>query len=180
MAESANASKVFSGARAVLKIGAQTVGYMLAVTGSTAINYAPIEGCGSLAVLEHVPIGYTVEMTAQLSRLAAFTRMASQTAMPLPDAGGEAGSVTATSPQIMPAFGTDGMGILKSGGMTAYIYDQVTAANVYTVKGVKCTTKSWDISGRAPVAENCNFVARLMIDQGENTSEIYSTNSELA
>ena len=164
-------SEVFSGARAILKLNGTIVGYCLAMTGSTAINYTPIDACGSLAVVEHVPVGYVVELTAQLSRLARFTRLNTGEFV-TPE--GVAQAAEATSPQIMPAFAGDGMSILTSGELTAVVQDVVNKISVYTVKGVKCTTKAWDVSGRAPVAENCNFVARLMVEDQENTAAIGS------
>jgi hypothetical protein len=163
-------SQVFSGARAILKIGGQTVGYCLAMTGNTAINYQPIEACGNLAVLEHVPIGYTVEMTAQLSRLANFTRLANQTDFHTPP--NSAAATAKQSPRVMPVYGLDGSGILKSGELTAVIQDVVLNKAVFTIKGVKCTSKAWDVSGRAPVAENCNFVARYMVEDQEDESAL--------
>ena len=163
-------SQVFSGARAFLKINGTIVGYMLAVSGTTGINYAPIEACGSFAVIEHVPIGYTVEMTAQLSRLAQFTRLAQATGVQVSD--GSAQAVEGDMPQIMPAHGTDGLAILESGELTAVIQDRVTNTSVYTIAGVKASQKAFDIGGRAPVAENLNFVARLIEEDGESSEPL--------
>ena len=63
-------SQVFSGARAVFKLGGDPVGYALGTNGTTGINYNPIQVLGHLEVLEHVPVAYTVELNANLARLA--------------------------------------------------------------------------------------------------------------
>jgi hypothetical protein len=148
-------SQVFSGARALLKINDKTVGYCLAMTGSTVINYAPIDCCGTLGVVEHVPTGYTVEMTAQLSRLASFSRLAEASMT----AGEWADSQIVASPAIMPSYGADGLDIINSAAFQATIYDRVSKSILYTIDGVKCSNKSWDVGARAAVAENCTFVA---------------------
>jgi len=160
-------SQVFSGARAFLQIGRETVGYCLAMSGTTAINYQPIEVIGSLAVIEHVPTGYTVEMTAQLSRLSAFTRLAKSTGINV--AEGSAQAVVGTSPQIMPAYGNDGLAILETGELVANIQDVILKKTIYKIKGVKASQKAFDIGARAPVAENVTFVARIMseLDEGD-------------
>jgi len=165
------ASQVFTGARAVFKLGGSPVGYALGVNGTTNINYQPLNVLGHLEVIEHVPVAYTVEMNANLSRLGSQTRMNAGASFPgLREGGDNDGSLT--SPQIMPAFGTDGLNIIKSGELAATIYDRVTQKSLYTIKGVKCSQKGWDITAAGAVAENCVFVARISVEDGENDGTI--------
>lgn len=166
------ASQVFTGARALLKIGNDAIGYCLGVSGNTAINYQPLQAIGHLEVLEHVPVAYTVEMQANMSRLAGFTRLSPGTTFPRSTAAIEG---TSDSPQVMPAFGTDGLAILQTGELTVTIYDRVTQKTIYTISGVKCAQKNWDIQGGGAVAENCTFVARIMNEDGENESALADT-----
>ena len=61
-------SEVFSGARSVFKLDQKPVGYAIGVSGTTGINYQPLNVLGHLEVVEHVPVSYTVEMSANLAR----------------------------------------------------------------------------------------------------------------
>lgn len=162
-------SQVFSGARTVFKLANQPVGYALGCNGTTGINYQPLNALGHLETLEHVPVAYTVEMSANLARVAQASRLAPFQNFPglRPDIDG-----SLTSPQIMPAFGTNGLNILQSGELTAVIYDIVTQNTLYTIQGVKCSQKAWDIQAGGMVAENCNFVARI-------TNELNETNAPI-
>jgi hypothetical protein len=167
-----SASTVFSGARAILKLAQAAVGYVVNCSGTTGINYQPLNVLGHLEVVEHVPTAYTVEMTASLARVASVTRLNSGGAANFPGTltGVDSG---ADSPQVMPAFGVDGTGsaILTSGELQADIYDRVLGgAAIYTIKGVKCSQKAWEIAAGGMVAENCTFVARIQGEKGENTS----------
>jgi hypothetical protein len=157
-------SEVFSGARCVFKIQGKPLGYALGVNGQSGINYQPLSTLGHLEVVEHVPVAYTVELSANLARIAKASRTNSYANYPGLRADVEGGL---ESPQIMPAFGSNGMNILTSGELQAVIYDVVTQKSLYTISGVKCSTKSWDIQAGAMVSENCSFVARIMSEDGQ-------------
>lgn len=163
------ASTVFSGARAVLKISNKPVGYATNCSGTTGINYQPLSVLGHLEVVEHVPTAYTVEFTASLARVAALTRLNSSSRFPSLTAGIEGAT---ESQQIMAAFGVDGTAILQSGEMVAVIQDRVSQGSLYSIGGVKCSQKAWEISAGGMVSENCTFVARIMNEAGENTGVI--------
>ena len=162
-------SQVFSGARTVFKLGGLPVGYALGCGGTTGINYQPLEVLGHLETVEHVPVSYRVEMNANLARIAATSRLSSYPQFPglRPDIEGQT-----TSPQIMPAFGTDGTAILTSGELTAVIQDIVTSTTLYTIQGVKCSQLSFEIQAGGMVSENATFVATIMNQGGENTGTI--------
>jgi len=162
-------SEVFSGARAVFKIGGKPVGYALGVNGTTGINYQPLNVLGHLETVEHVPTAYTVELSANLARIAKATRLTETANYPglRTDIEGNL-----SSPQIMPSFGANGSSILTSGELTAVIYDIVTKATLYTIQGVKCAQKAWDIQAGGMVSENCTFVARISNELSENLGSI--------
>lgn len=164
-------SEVFTGARAVFKLGGLPVGYALACNGTTGINYQPLNVLGHLEVAEHVPTAYSVEMGANLARIAQASRLAQFNGFPglRPDVEG-----SLNSPQIMPAFGKNGQAILTSGELTSVIYDVVTQQTLYTIQGIKCSNKSWEIQAGGMVAENCAFVARISNELNENTQPIGS------
>jgi len=162
-------SEVFSGARAVFKVGGKPVGYALGCSGTTGINYQPLSVLGHLEVVEHVPVAYTVELTSNLARIAKSSRLKSFQNFPGLRSDIEGGL---ESPQIMPAFGGNGLTILQSGELQAVIYDIVTKQTLYTISGVKCSQKAWDIQAGGMVAENCTFVARISNEGGENTGTI--------
>jgi hypothetical protein len=164
-----SASTVFSGARAVLKMSNKPVGYAVNCSGTTGINYQPLSVLGHLEVVEHVPTAYTVEFSASLARVAALTRLNSSAGFPTLSEGIEGAT---DSQQIMPAFATDGTPILQSGEMASVIQDRVTKGSLYSIAGVKCSQKAWEISAGGMVAENCTFVARIMNEGGENTGVI--------
>lgn len=162
-------SEVFSGARSVFKLDGKPVGYAIGCSGTTGINYQPLNVLGHLETVEHVPVAYTVEMNANLARLAKATRLKGFSNFPGLRADVEGGL---ESPQIMPAFGTNGLSILQSGELQSVIYDIVTQQSLYTIAGVKCSQKAWDIQAGGMVAENCAFVARIMNEGGESVGTI--------
>jgi hypothetical protein len=166
-------SQVFTGARSIFKLGVSVVGYALSVSGSTAINYQPLRTLGNLAVTEHAPIEYSVELSAQLSRIVNHTRLKETTAK-FPARVNEVPNrlMKDQSSQIMPAFAMDGLPILTSGEMVSYVQDTVTTENLYTIKGVKGSSKGWESSASGAVAENCQFVARICNENGENTGPL--------
>lgn len=165
-------SSIFSGARAILKLGAAAVGYVVNCSGTTGINYQPLSVLGHLEVVEHVPTAYTVELTASLARVATVTRLNTGKAASFP------GTVSTIdggvdSPQVMAAFGDDGTTILTSGELQADIFDRVQGgASLISIKGVKCAQKAWEIASGGMVAENCTFVARIQNEKGESTTAL--------
>jgi len=163
-------SKVFTGARCRFKVGESFVGYALGCTGSSGINYTPIQGLGHLEVIEHAPSAFVVEMTTNLSRVV-LDSAGKGTRLAGADFTGTSETMT-DSPQIMPAFGEDGMNILKSGELTSYIYDRVTEKSLYSITGCKASQKSFDCSGAGAVAENVTWVARIMHEFGFNDAAI--------
>lgn len=162
-------SEVFTGARAVFKVDQKPVGYALGMSGTTGINYQPLSVLGHLEVVEHVPVAYTVELTANLARIAKTSRLNRYANFPGLRGDVEGGT---ESPQLMPSFGDNGLAILTSGELQSVVYDVVTQVSLYTISGVKCSQKAFDIQAGGMVAENCNFVARIMAEGGQNLGTI--------
>lgn len=160
-------SEVFTGARALLLFGTTVVGYAVACTGTAGITYQPLNVLGNLAVEEHVPTAYTVEFSAQLARLAKFSRLKAQSSFP-----GRYSANGKSSPAIMPSYGSDGTNILKSGELVANIQDIITQKNVYSVESVKCSQKSWEATAGGFMTENATFVARIMNEYDDAGSAI--------
>ena len=164
-------SEVFSGARAIFKLQGQAVGYAVGCSGSTGINYQPLSVLGHLEVVEHVPTAYTVELSANMARIAKATRVNKYDNFPALRADIEGGI---GSPQIMAGFGSNGLNILQSGEMQAVIYDIVTKKSLYVISGVKASQKSWDIQAGGMVSESVTFVARLSSEDGEGDNTVGS------
>lgn len=158
------ASEVISGARAIFKVGGQPVGYALDVSGSTGINYQPLNVLGHLEVVEHVPVSYVVSLNASMARIANGSRLNKKTSFPglRSDLDGNL-----ESPQLMPAFGTNGLNILQSGELSATIYDLVTKTSLYEIVGIKAENKNWNLAPGSILAEQISFVARISHEADE-------------
>lgn len=96
-----------------------------------------------IEVLEHVPVGYRVNLNANIFRVVGAS---------LKNLG------------IFP----QNSNILTSGALTASIEDTQTGRNAYAVQGVKAATKTFDLSARALVTENLSFVAIRMLDESQS------------
>lgn len=130
-------SKVFSGARAVLKIDGKRVGWCTNVRGSETIDYNSLAVIGKLEVQEHVPVGYTVQFSASFVRLV-----------------GE----DLKSQGLLPA--RDLAGVLAAAELTAEVYDQVEDKALFRIEGVKASSAGWGVDARGVVASNVTFVAK--------------------
>lgn len=165
-------SQVFTGARSIFKLGGVIVGYSLGVSGTTGITYQPIQVLGNLAVQEHVPTAYTVELSAQMSRMANFTRLAKAESFPQRDSESTGENSGGKSAQVMPAFGANGLNILQSGELKAEIVETISGLPLYTIEGVKASQKAWEVAAAGAVAENVTFVARICNENGESDAVI--------
>lgn len=165
-----SASTIFSGARAIIKLAQAAIGYIVNCSGTTGINYQPLNVLAHLETVEHVPVAYTVEMSASLARVANVTRLAQGTADRFPGTKASIGDGGADSPQVMAPFGDDGLPILTAGELQADIFDRVLGGDaLYSIGGVRCSQKAWEMAPGGMVAENCQFVARTSNEFGENT-----------
>ena len=148
--------QIFSGARAKFYINEKPIGFCAGVSGEEAVDYEPVETLEHLEVREHIPVSYRASLSA------AFFRLIGSSLKEYTD--GSAGGMS-----IFPKFDN----ILSSGEMTASIHanEAPTAdgdvANVAMFHGVRAASKTFDVSSRGIVTENCSFIAIKQMDESE-------------
>ena len=62
-------NSVFHGARGYLTANGKPVGYVQGISGGKQVQYAPLEVLDDIAVAEHVPTGYTVNLSAEVVKV---------------------------------------------------------------------------------------------------------------
>ena len=144
---------VLTGARARLRIGDIVVGYATGVTVRESITYEPINVIDNLHVLEHVPTGYDVSMTADLVRVI---------------------GQTLKTQGLYPKQGLSAadhlVNILTSGELTATIearYSDGTYQAAIEVQGVRISEQNTNVTARGIVGTNVSMVARRAYDEGD-------------
>ena len=153
---------VFTGARARFLIDGTPIGYCAGVSGEEAIDYEPVETLEFLQVREHIPIAYRASLSAAFFRLVGS---------PLKEYLGKESNAGGMS--IFPKFDN----ILTSGAMSAVIQNSKPVANQATGEPgstiiaqfteVRAASKTFDVSSRGIVTENCSFVAIRQMDESE-------------
>jgi len=148
---------VFSGARAQFFIddgtsGPRPVGYCAGVSGEEAIDYEPVDTLGFLEVREHVPVSYRASMSA------AFFRLINS---PLKKYGGKFGG--AGNLKIFPILED----VLTSGVLKAAIQEKLGGSILAQFTGVRAASKTFDVSSRGVVSENCSFVCIRQLDESQ-------------
>jgi|TARA_R110002110_G_scaffold39064_7_gene126695 hypothetical protein len=144
---------VFSGARARFTINDRPVGYCAGVSGEEAIDYEPVDTLGFLEVREHVPVAYRASLSAAFFRLIGS---------PLKKYGGKYGK--AGNLKIFPILDD----ILTSGVLSASVEEKLGGKTLATFLGVRAASKTFDVSSRGVVSENCSFVAIRQRDESED------------
>jgi len=157
------AHPVFTGARARFFINEKPIGYCAGVSGEEAIDYNPVETLEFLEVREHIPVAYRASLSAAFFRLI-NSPLKQYRGNQLEDAGGMS---------IFPKFNN----ILTSGAMSATINNTRPSANTETGEpgatiiakftDVRAASKTFDVSSRGIVTENCSFVAIRQMDESE-------------
>ena len=146
--------EVFSGARAKFFIGSNPVGFCAGVSGEEAINYEPVDTIDFLEVREHIPVAYRASLSA------AFFRLINSPLKQYAGKNNETGGV-----EIFPKLGN----ILTSGALSAAIVSNKvgTGAIIAKFEGVRAASKTFDVSARGVVTENCSFIAIKQMDESE-------------
>ena len=154
---------VFTGARARFFVNEQPIGYCAGVSGEEAIDYNPVETLEFLEVREHIPVAYRASLSAAFFRLV-NSPLKEYRGNQLEDAGGLS---------IFPKFNN----ILTSGAMSAAIHNTRPPANgdsgepgpmiIAKFTDVRAASKTFDVSSRGIVTENCSFVAIRQMDESE-------------
>jgi len=147
--------KLFTGARARFSVEGKIVGYARDVTGSEEIAYEAIEVLDNVRVEEHVPVGYSVRLTASMFRIVGSTLK---------------------SNGLFPTNGPDPQthlfNILVNGELNAQIEDVRTGKIIAQFTEVKVASHNFSISARGVVGEDAEFVAIAMQDESEITGVI--------
>ena len=148
------AKEIFTGARARFFLDDVPIGYCAGVSGEEAIDYEPVDTLEFLQVREHVPVAYRASMSAAFFRLIGSSLK--EYAGKDEDAGGK---------EIFPKFNN----ILISGAMTAAIIETKSDSPrvIAQFQDVRAASKTFDVSSRGIVTENCSFVAINMFDESE-------------
>ena len=138
--------QVFSGPRALFKVGQNPIAYAANVSGEETIDYEPVDCLDLLSVKEHVPVAYRCSLSAQVFRVIGQ-------------------SVKALG--IFPTLDS----VITSEALTATIMDQVPVEGgqkaMAFFTGVRCAGHTWDVSARGLTSDNINFVAIRVEDESE-------------
>ena len=159
--------QVFTGARARFLINEMPIGYCAGVSGEEAIDYEPVETLEFLSVREHIPVAYRASLSA------AFFRLVGSSLKEYQGKEGKAGGMS-----IFPKFDN----ILTSGAMSAVIQQskpeagsgppgitELGSVNIAKFTEVRAASKTFDVSSRGIVTENCSFVAIRQMDESEES-----------
>jgi len=165
------AHQVFTGARARFLINEVPIGYCAGVSGEEAIDYEPVETLEFLQVREHIPVAYRASLSA------AFFRLVGSSLKEYQGKESDAGGLS-----IFPKFDN----ILTSGAMSAVIQqskppagsgdaahvaggEELGSVNIAKFTEVRAASKTFDVSSRGIVTENCSFVAIRQMDESEES-----------
>ena len=160
------AHQVFTGARARFLIDEVPIGYCAGVSGEEAIDYEPVETLEFLQVREHIPVAYRASLSA------AFFRLVGSSLKEYQGKYNKGGGIS-----IFPKFDN----ILTSGAMSAVIQqsrpeegsgpdgDELGSVNIAKFTEVRAASKTFDVSSRGIVTENCSFVAIRQMDESEES-----------
>lgn len=145
MADRPTGSKVFTGARAIFKIGDMEIAYATEVSGSEEILRQEIEVLGRLAPLEYAETGYRVTLRCRGFRTIPWSEASKGegTAVGHPKKSG-----------IFPKYDD----ILTSGEMTVTVYDKITNEVIANYINVKAATRNWTVGARTVFSEDITFV----------------------
>lgn len=144
-------ANVFSGARARFVIDGTTIGYCAGVSGEEAVDYEPVNTLDFLEVREHVPVSYRASLSA------AFFRLIGSPLKAYSGKNGDEGNL-----KIFPILED----ILTSGAMSCSLQDKSNKV-VALFEEVRATSKTFDVSSRGVVSENCAFVAIRQRDESQ-------------
>ncbi len=143
--------QVFSGPRALFKIGKDPVGYAGNVSGEETIDFEPIDTLDLLTVKEHVPVAYRASLNATVFRII-----------------GQSLKKLGIFPQIQD--------IITSESLTATIENAKpveggrNAMAFFT--GVRGAGHTWDVTARGVTSDNVNFVAIKVDDEFDRQAAI--------
>ena len=135
------ATTPISGARCVLKIDQEQVGWATGIQGAETVQVVPIAVLGEVDVQEHEVVGRTCNFPASFVRILAE---------PLSDYK----LLTGDNPEDLLLFPT----------FTAEIFDAVGDEAIYTFENVKMTSRAFSVDRGGVMAVNATFVATRVRD----------------
>lgn len=143
-------AEFITGARAKFSLAGIKVAYATGVSLREIINYEAVEVLDNVQAVEHVPVGYTVSMSAEFFRVV---------------------NVTPKSEGWFPSQGKSPaehlLNMLNQGELVATIEDSKTGKVVAHVEGVKISERNLQISARSLVGSNVTMVAKRARDESD-------------
>ena len=139
------AATVVSGARAILKIGDEEIGYATGVQASEQIDYQPVEQLGEVDVVTYEPTARRITMSCSLLRILDATQLTN----------------------LFPASGQGTTAsVLDFSELTAEVIDNHgNGQTLYKFEGVKPTSRNFTLDRGGIMMVNANFVCtRMLVD----------------
>ena len=143
-------SDIVTGARARLSFQGVQAGYATNVMIRESIDYQPVEVLDSIHVVEHAPVGYTVNGSADMIRVVMQSLKAK--------------GIFPKQGQNAAAFLRN---ILTGGELSMLLEDTQTNQIIAKVEGVRITESSTSVQARGISANNVSFVGRFVRDEGD-------------
>jgi hypothetical protein len=143
--------KTITGARCRFSVNGQVIGYARNVSGGETIQYEALDVLDNIETEEHVPVGYSVTLTASMFRIVGST---------LKSAG------------IFPHVGENSEEhlrnvLLLSGIMKATLEDTKTGKILYEYSSVKVSSYNWQVDARGIMGNDIDFVGIRALDESE-------------
>jgi|6_EtaG_2_1085325.scaffolds.fasta_scaffold48260_2 hypothetical protein len=133
----------FSGARARLYFnGNQLAGWCTGVRGTENIQLQRVDVLGDIDSQEIEPVARTVTMTADFVRILGDSLQAQG---------------------LWPQGGTPD--VVNFPEMSAVIFDEIDQTAVYTLEGVKCESRNFQVDRQGIMTLNATFQARKLHDE---------------
>jgi len=143
--------RLITGARCRFSVNGQVIGYARNVSGGETVQYEAIDVLDNIETEEHVPVGYSVSLTASMFRIVGNS---------LKSAG------------LFPPTGKDPEEhlrnvLLLSGIMKATIEDTKTGKVIHEYSNVKVSSYNWQVDARGVMGNDIDFVGIRALDESE-------------
>ena len=136
-------TRLFAGARAVLKVNGKTIGYCTGISGTETIDYQPVEVLGQADVQEYMLVARRVNFTASFVRILKDSLVASS---------------------LFPKGDMATLDLIDFPEMSVTVFDDVEDSAVYKFEGVRPTNRSFTVDKSSVMSVNASFVALTMTD----------------
>ena len=162
---------VFTGSRAVFKMSTEggadaKIGYAFGVDLDEEIMHEEVQTLDALAVTEHVPVAYRVNMSAEVFRTIPTGGKDSVGGDGVSKQAGSASGMKEAG--LMAKIGNGDINALTQSVLVAKLYDAGSSnAQLGEVSGVRVVSNRFSVRARQIVADNVRFVARRFRDYSE-------------